>query len=99
MKNTAYLINVSRGAVIDERALVKALKKGIIAGCGLDVYEREPDVEQELLTMKNTVLVPHIGSASRATREKMASIAAQNIIAVLIRNEKPTNWVNKDIKK
>ncbi len=99
MKKSAYLINVSRGAVVDERALVKGLKNGIIAGCGLDVYEREPDVEHELLAMKNTVLVPHIGSASRTTRDRMALIAAQNVITVLVRNETPPHWVNKHIQK
>ncbi|UCC12262.1 MAG: D-glycerate dehydrogenase [candidate division WOR-3 bacterium] len=98
MKKTAYLINVSRGAVIDEMALVKGLKNRVIAGCGLDVYEREPNVEQELLAMKNTVLLPHVGSASHATRDRMALIAAQNIIAVLIRKEEPPNWVHKDIQ-
>ncbi len=98
MKKTAYLINVSRGAVIDEKALVKGLKNGAIAGCGLDVYEREPEVEQALLAMKNTVLLPHIGSASQATRDRMALIAAQNILAVLVRNEEPPNWINKDIQ-
>ena len=94
MKKGAFLINVSRGPVVDERALVHALKSNLIAGCGLDVYEREPEVEQELLTMKNAVLLPHIGSASRKTREKMALIAAKNVIAVLVHAKKPPDTVN-----
>jgi len=94
MKKSAYLINVSRGAVIDEKALAQALKNNDIAGCGLDVYEREPAVESELISLTNTVLVPHIGSASRQTREKMACIAAENIIAMLVHHKKPPHIIN-----
>lgn len=97
MKKSAFLINVSRGPVIDEKALVEALRNGSIAGCGLDVYEREPAVEQGLLGMKNTVLLPHIGSASRQTRENMALMAARNIIAVLIDQTKPLHLVNLSV--
>ena len=83
MKKSVFLINTSRGQVIDEKALVSALKEGRIAGAGLDVYEFEPDVSPELLTMPNVVLLPHIGSATTETRTKMAIMAAENIIAVL----------------
>ena len=94
MQKHAYLINVSRGPVIDERALVQALQTGEIAGCGLDVYEREPAIEQELIHMPNTVLLPHIGSASRAAREAMAMIVARNVIAALIHNVRPPDLID-----
>lgn len=81
MKPGAVLINTSRGAVVDEKALVGALKEGVIWGAGLDVFEHEPEVEKELLTMKNVVLLPHLGSASVATRTKMGMIAIDNILA------------------
>lgn len=81
MKQGAVLINTSRGAVVDEKALVNALKEEKIWGAGLDVFENEPEVEQELLTMKNVVLLPHLGSASVATRTKMGMIAIDNILA------------------
>jgi len=80
MKTTAYLINTSRGPVVDEAALSEALKEGRIAGAGLDVYEREPEVCEALLKLNNTVLLPHIGSATRETRTAMAMIAVENII-------------------
>jgi len=83
MKPTAYLINTSRGPVIDEKALVAALQAKQIAGAALDVYEKEPQIESELLQMDNTVLAPHIGSATEWTRNKMAEMAAQNAVAVL----------------
>ncbi|RKD29140.1 2-hydroxyacid dehydrogenase [Thermohalobacter berrensis] len=83
MKRNAILINTARGPVVDEKALVKALKEGEIWGAGLDVFENEPEVEEELLELDNVVLTPHIGSASKETREKMAKLAAENIIAVL----------------
>jgi glyoxylate reductase len=94
MKKSAYLINVSRGPVIDEKALVQALRTSEIAGCALDVYEQEPAVASDLVSQKNTILAPHIGSASRQTREKMACIAAENVIAVLVHHEKPPTIVN-----
>lgn len=97
MKKTAFLINTSRGAVIDEKALVTALQEKRIAGCALDVFEREPEVERALLTMPNTVLVPHIGSASIETRTKMAQMVAENVLAVLIRETRPPNIVNPEI--
>jgi glyoxylate reductase len=96
MKKTAFLINASRGPVVDEKALVEALQSGIIAGAGLDVFEQEPQVTPELLKMENVFLVPHIGSATSATREKMAFVAVRNIVAVL-RGETPPNILNPEI--
>ena len=83
MKKTAYLINAARGPVVDEAALVQALTEGWIAGAGLDVHEHEPEVHPGLLALDNSVLAPHIGSASEATRLKMASLAVNNCLAVL----------------
>ncbi len=93
MRPTAYLINTARGAVVDEQALIHALQKGWIAGAALDVFEYEPEVPQELKNLENAVLVPHIGSASVATRTRMAVMAAQNLTAVL-RGERPPHVVN-----
>ncbi len=92
MKRNAVLINVSRGPVIDEKALVKALEQKWIWGAGLDVYEREPDIETSLLSLDNVVLLPHIGSATYETRLKMAMMAADNLIKSL-RGKKPPNPV------
>lgn len=83
MKSTAYLINTSRGPVIDEAALVEALKTGRIKGAALDVYEEEPLMAPGLAELTNVVLVPHIGSATEEARSAMSELAAQNIIAVL----------------
>jgi glyoxylate reductase len=83
MKRTAILINTSRGPVVDEKALAQALKEGVIAGAGLDVYEREPAVEPALLELENAVLLPHIASASVRTRTRMAVRAAENIRAFI----------------
>lgn len=96
MKPEAVLINTSRGAVVDEKALVKALKEGQIWGAGLDVFEHEPAVEAELLTMKKVVLLPHLGSASVATRTKMGMMAIDNILAAW-RGEKIPNLVNSEV--
>lgn len=79
MKPTAFLINTSRGDVVDEKALVKALQDGTIAGAALDVYENEPQVSKELLAMENVVLFPHLGSASRETRVAMGMRALENV--------------------
>ena len=81
MKEKAIVINTGRGAIIDEKALVKALKEGEIAGAGLDVYENEPKVEKGLLKMDNVVLTPHIGSATYEARIKMAELAAEGLIS------------------
>src|SRR5688500_17101557 len=83
MKRSAYLINTSRGPVVDEAALAWALKNGIISGAALDVYEEEPMVHPDLLTLENVVLAPHLGSATTETRTAMADLAVRNAIAVL----------------
>jgi glyoxylate reductase len=83
MKRTAYLINTSRGPVVDEEALAWALRERLLAGAALDVYEREPDVHPDLLTLDNALLVPHLGSATTETRTAMADLAASNVLAVL----------------
>jgi glyoxylate reductase len=83
MKRSAYLVNTSRGPVVDETALVWALKNRIISGAALDVYEREPQIEPALLALDNVVLAPHLGSATTDTRTAMADLAARNAIAVL----------------
>jgi lactate dehydrogenase-like 2-hydroxyacid dehydrogenase len=83
MKRSAYLINTARGPVVDEKALAWALRTRIIAGAGLDVFEQEPKVEPELLTLENVMLVPHLGSGTVETRTAMADLAARNVAAVL----------------
>ncbi|WP_010149458.1 2-hydroxyacid dehydrogenase [Serinicoccus profundi] len=90
MKPTSYVINTARGPVIDEAALAEALRTGQIAGAGLDVFEEEPDVHPDLLTRDNAVLVPHLGSATIETRTAMATLAADNAVAVLAGEEPPT---------
>lgn len=82
MKKSAYLINTARGPIIDEKALVWALKEKLIAGTGLDVYENEPDFSKELTKMTNVILTPHTASATFETRDQMARISAQNVIDV-----------------
>jgi gluconate 2-dehydrogenase len=83
MKPTAVLVHASRGGVIDDAALIDALRSGKIAGAGLDVFENEPKLNPGFLSLKNVVLAPHIASSSRATRHKMAMLAAQNLVAAL----------------
>jgi glyoxylate reductase len=86
MKPSAYLINTSRGPVVDEDALVLALREGLIAGAALDVYEREPMVNSGLLGLSNVILSPHLGSATHETRTAMADLAARNLMEVLSGN-------------
>ena len=86
MKPSAYLINTSRGPVVNEDALVVALREGLIAGAALDVYEREPMVHSGLLGLSNVVLSPHLGSATHETRTAMADLAARNLMEVLSGN-------------
>ena len=99
IKKTAYLINNSRGAVVDEKALHKALKGEWIAGAALDVFEQEPTPRNSpLLTLDNVVAAPHISSASHETRSRMAEMVAENLIAFFDGN-KPPNLVNPDVMK
>jgi glyoxylate reductase len=83
MKKSAILINAARGPIVDEGALVRALTEGTIAGAGLDVFEREPEIHAGLLPLKNVVVAPHIASASSQTRVAMATLAVRNCLAVL----------------
>ena len=89
MRPTAVLINTARGPIVDEEALIKALRDKKIAAAGLDVFENEPEIPAELLELENAVLLPHIGSASIETRTKMALMAAENAIAVIQGTEPP----------
>ncbi len=92
MKPTAVLVNTARGPVVHEEALAIALEDGTIFGAGIDVYEREPEVHPRLLAAPHTVLLPHIGSASEATRRRMAQLACEGVVAVLA-GERPPNLV------
>jgi glyoxylate reductase len=93
MKKSAFLVNIARGPVVDEASLAGALLAGRIAGAGLDVYEREPEIHPELLRCPNAVLAPHIGSATIETRRRMSLLAAQNLLAGL-RGEVPPLALN-----
>jgi glyoxylate reductase len=98
MKRTAFLINTSRGKVIDEIALIKALKHKEIAGAALDVFQREPYLPRELIEMENVVLTPHIGSASYETRKKMAELAVENCFLAL-EGRRPRYLLNPEVWK
>ena len=93
MRRSAILVNTSRGPVVDEAALAAALSEKMIAGAGLDVFEREPTIDPDLLALPNVVLTPHVGSATHATRQRMCTLAAENCAAVLTGN-RPPNPVN-----
>jgi glyoxylate reductase len=93
MKPSSYLINTARGAIVDEAALVKALREKRIAGAGLDVYENEPALAPGLAELDNVVLTPHVGSATVRTRDDMGVLAARNVMAAL-RGEMPPNCLN-----
>jgi glyoxylate reductase len=96
MKPTAYLVNAARGPVVHEAALVRALREGWIAGAGLDVYEEEPRVHPGLLECRNAVLAPHVASASRETRIRMATMAVEDALAVL-EGRRPAHPVNPEV--
>lgn len=93
MPSSAVLVNTSRGPVVDERALVEALRSGGIAGAALDVFEREPEVEEGLLELENVVLTPHLGSATRDTRVAMGLLCVEALRAVLLEGQRPANAV------
>jgi len=95
MKPTAHLVNTSRGPVVDEAALVRALREGWIAGAGLDVFEREPELAAGLADLDNVVLLPHLGSATIGSRAGMSRLAAENVIAALT-GERPPTLVNPE---
>ena len=96
MKRTAVLVNASRGPVVDEKALVQALRSGRIWGAGLDVYENEPELAPGLAELANVVIVPHIASATPQTRLNMGRIAISNVIKVLT-GQAPDTCVNPEV--
>jgi glyoxylate reductase len=93
MRPSAILVNTARGPIVDERALVEALQAGTIAGAALDVFEREPEVEEGLLALENVVLTPHLGSATRDTRVAMGMLCVEALRAVLLEGRRPANAV------
>ncbi|MEX1046591.1 MAG: D-glycerate dehydrogenase [Actinomycetota bacterium] len=99
MKKTAVVVNTSRGPVIDEGALAKALQEGEVWAAGLDVFEKEPQVHEELLKCENAVVIPHLGSASYETRIAMGQLATDNLEAVLIKNQPGPTLLNPDVWK
>lgn len=96
MRPDAVLVNTSRGAVVDEAALVEALRDGEIAGAALDVYEREPELEPGLRELENVVLAPHLGSATVEAREAMGMLCVEALVAVLVEGRVPANAVNPE---
>jgi glyoxylate reductase len=97
MKPGAFVINTARGEVVDEHALVKALREGPLGGAGLDVYENEPQVHPGLVGLDNVVLLPHVGSATTETRVAMGMKAADNLTALLLRGENPPDCLNPEV--
>jgi phosphoglycerate dehydrogenase-like enzyme len=95
MKSTALLINAARGPIVDEHALVAALQQHQIAGAALDVYEHEPQVTPGLATMNNVILTPHLGNATVEARDGMATIVAENVIAMA--QHRPVKYVVNDV--
>jgi glyoxylate/hydroxypyruvate/2-ketogluconate reductase len=96
MKPTATLVNIARGGIVDDKALIDALRAGRIAAAGLDVFENEPRFDPGFLTLSNVVLTPHIASASERTRRAMANCAADNLIAAFS-GKRPPNLLNPDV--
>ena len=96
MKERAVLVNVARGGIVDDSALIRALKERRIYAAGLDVFEGEPAINPEFLDLDNVVLSPHIASGSESTRKAMAMTAANNLVEVLAHGRPPLNWVNRE---
>jgi glyoxylate reductase len=96
MQPTAFLVNTTRGPVVDEPALVRALEAGVIAGAALDVFEREPEVSDGLLALDNVVMTPHLGSATLETREAMGMLCVDALRAALLEHRIPENALNPD---
>ena len=97
MKPTGYLVNTARGPIVDEAALVRVLREGAIGGAGLDVYEREPELEPGLADLSNTFLLPHLGSATIGTRSAMGELAARNLLAV-VGGQRPPHPINGEVQ-
>ena len=97
MRTDAFLVNTTRGPVVDEEALAESLRNGEIAGAALDVFEREPEVSPGLLALESAVLVPHLGSATAETREAMGMLCVEALAAVLLDGRTPANALNPEV--